>query len=283
MADAGIERIKPHQLDGYDDRPMTELKKELHTILTINALSHRCAENRDHESEWNNRVHTKVLELALGNDEACVGFRSVAAARITSTFRPTHSPGLTAGKIVDYVIFLEPSCLAREAITSLVSNFSVFMNHVSYEALRTRPIAISIETKTESRTVEEAKVQLGVWLAGQVASIEHLIQQTAVLGTTHSADLLSQVVFPLLDVQSENWSLFLGRVSSDTSTSMSSSSMRKPASPIHIFHSIPLGNTANTAQTYRLIKCLKALRAWIDIDFRMWWDKVLGIDRRDGD
>ena len=123
---------------------------------------------------------------------------------------------------------------------------------------------------------------MGVWLAGQVARIEHLIQQTAVVGTTHSADL-SQVVFPLLDVQSENWSLFLGRVSSDTSTSMSSSSMRKPASPIHIFHSIPLGNTTNTAQTYQLIECLKALRAWINIKFRMWWDKVLGIDRRDHD
>jgi len=77
LAEAGIERIKPHLLDQSDDRPMEELLCELRTVQTINALSHRCAENRDHEGEWNNRVHTKVLELALGNDEVGVGFRSV--------------------------------------------------------------------------------------------------------------------------------------------------------------------------------------------------------------
>ncbi|KAH9859269.1 hypothetical protein J1614_012183 [Plenodomus biglobosus] len=323
LREAGIEKIKAHQLDGDDHRPMAELTAELCTILTINTLSHRCAEARDHESEWNNRVHTKVLELALGNDEARVGFRSVVAARITPAFRPTHSPGLPTGKIVDYAIFLEPSHLARDAIAPLVPISSASINHVGYEALRTRPIAVSIETKTESRTVEEAKVQLGVWLAGQVARMEDLIQQAGVLESfervqdgeaisepsghgrrrnrasnahmlmqtqqqnpapttnTFSLDaaaLLSQIVFPLLDVQSENWSLFLGRVCPDLLTSMSSSNIQKPSLPIQIFHSIPLGNTANIIQTYRLVKSLKALRAWIDTDFRMWWDKVLNID-----
>jgi hypothetical protein len=66
LAEAGIERIKPYQLDDSDERPMEELLRELHIVQTTNALSHRCAENRDHESEWNNRVHTKVFGLALG-------------------------------------------------------------------------------------------------------------------------------------------------------------------------------------------------------------------------
>lgn len=77
LVEKGIERIKPHQLDQSDNRPMEELLCELDAVQTINALSHRCAENRDHESEWNNRVHTKVLELALGNDEVNVGYRCV--------------------------------------------------------------------------------------------------------------------------------------------------------------------------------------------------------------
>ncbi|KAF2626363.1 hypothetical protein BU25DRAFT_411764 [Macroventuria anomochaeta] len=323
LIEAGIEKIRQSQLDDDDDRPIEELKAELQTTLAINALSNRCAKNRDHESEWNNRVHTKVLELALGNDEAHVGFRSVATAKISSAFRPTHSPGLTTGKIVDYVIFLEPSRPARDIITSVIVSPSTSINHITYEALQTRPVAVSIETKTESRTVEEAKVQLGVWLAGQVARVEELIRQIALLETskygeegtagshssgreewqgrvvpspthvhtqqptptptTHSISpvitgLLSQIVFPLIDVQSENWSLFLGRVCTDTLISMSNPNMRKPASPIHIFHSIPLGNTANTVQTYRLIKSLKALRAWVDVELRMWWDKVLGIN-----
>lgn len=57
-------------------------------------------------------------------------------------------------------------------------------------------------------------------------------------------DLPTQIVFSLLDVQSESWSLFLGRVSISPETS--GSDIRKPASHIQIFHSIALGNTANT-------------------------------------
>jgi len=219
-------------------------------------------------------------------------------------------------------MFLEFLGPARDVILSLIGMSSESINHVSYEGLRTRPIAVSIETKTESRTVEEAKVQLGVWVAAQVARIEALIQQVAVLkANKHGAkrearsetdgrgrrkgrgkggkisqsqtqqptptptidavspdptDLLSQIVFPLLDVQSESWSLFFGRVSISPDTS--SLDIRKPASHIQIFHSIALGNTANTVQTYRLVKSLKVLRAWIDRDFRKWWDKILGVD-----
>ncbi|KAF2876860.1 hypothetical protein BDV95DRAFT_624998 [Massariosphaeria phaeospora] len=306
LIEAGIERIKPHQLDDTDNRPIEELLTELDVIQTINALSHRCAENRDHESEWNNRVHTKVFELALGNDEGIVGFRSVTSARITSEFRPTHSPGLTTGKIVDYAMFPELSGPARDAVLSLISTSSESINHVSYEGLHTRPIAVSIETKTESRTVEEAKVQLGVWVAAQVARIEALIRQMAVLkannnkwraegqgcrgsgknstqqptptlaieaATSHEpTPLLSQIVFPLLDIQSEPWSLFLARVSvtspNPPNTPSLDTHIRKPASHIQIFHSLPLGNTANTAQTYRLARSLKVLRAWIDGEMR---------------
>jgi hypothetical protein len=50
---------------------------ELRAIQDNVPLSHLYLVDRDHESEWNNGVHTKVLELASGNDETSVGFRSV--------------------------------------------------------------------------------------------------------------------------------------------------------------------------------------------------------------
>ncbi|RMZ68309.1 hypothetical protein GMOD_00009914 [Pyrenophora seminiperda CCB06] len=174
------------------------------------------------------------------------------------------------------------------------------------------------------KTMEKKRVQLGVWIAAQVARIEALIQEIAVLkANEHGAkrearsevsgrgrrkvrgnggnvsqselqmqhptptptvddvrpnptDLLSQIVFPLLDIQSESWSLFFARASVSTSAL---SLGAKPTSHIQIFHSITLGNTANITQTYRLIKSLKVLRAWIDRDFRKWWDRILGVDR----
>ena len=91
------------------------------------------------------------------------------------------------------------------------------------------------------------------------------------------SDFLSQTVFPLIDIQSEAWSLFLARVMPSNALHPSSSDIRKPVSNVQIFHSIPLGNTANTVQTYRLVKSLKVLRDWVDGDFRKWWDALLGV------
>jgi hypothetical protein len=55
------------------------------------------------------------------------------------------------------------------------------INHVGYEGLRARHIAVSIETRTQSRTVEEAKVQLAVRVATQVAQMDALVRQLAPL------------------------------------------------------------------------------------------------------
>lgn len=253
---------------------------------------------------------------------------SRTAARITPEYRPTHSNNLTTGKIVDYAIHLELSGPARDIVSSLIGMSTDSINHVGYEGLRARPIAVSIETKTESRTVEEAKVQLGVWVAAQVARIEALVKHLAsvavqkptaeacscrlesematrgrrknrgrggrmpraeqsqtlesipsppVVMVPDPSDFLSQTVFPLIDIQSEAWSLFLARVMPSNALHSSSSDIRKPVSNIQIFHSIPLGNTANTVQTYRLVKSLKVLRDWVDGDFRRWWGALLGV------
>lgn len=329
LAEADMGKVKQHQFDTSDERPVDDLLWELRTIQDIIALTNRCSTNRDHETEWNNRVHTKVLELAFGNDETSVGFRSITAARITPAYRPTHSNNLTTGKIVDYAIHLEPSGPARDIISSLIGMSTDSINHVGYEGLCARPVAVSIETKTESRSVEEAKVQLGVWVAAQVARIEALLGQLAQLGmkkppaaearpgrlesdmvtrgrrktrgrdgrmsrakqpqtqeptpsptvvmVPNPSDILSQTVFPLIDIQSEVWSLFFARVTPSNAPHPSNSDIRKPVSNIQIFHSVPLGNTANTVQTYRLVKSLKVLRDWVDMDFRKWWDGFLGV------
>jgi hypothetical protein len=186
---------------------------------------------------------------------------SRTAARITPQSRPTHSNSLTTGTMVDYVIHLEPFSPARDIVSSLLGMSTDSINHVGYKSLRARPIAVSIETK--NRTVEEAKVQLGVWVAAQVARIDALVRQLAPLGLKNPASeaqpsrlvsemvtrsrqnnrgtggrmsraeqpqiqeptptttvvmvldlsgILSQTVFPPIDVPSETWSLFFAHV-----------------------------------------------------------------------
>jgi hypothetical protein len=70
-------KIPQRLWDTSDQRPVDELLYELRTIRGIISMSHRCSASHDHTSEWNNRVHTRVLELALGNDETSLGFESM--------------------------------------------------------------------------------------------------------------------------------------------------------------------------------------------------------------
>ncbi|KAL5370755.1 hypothetical protein DPSP01_014684, partial [Paraphaeosphaeria sporulosa] len=64
--------------------------------------------------------------------------------RITPKYRPTHSNNLTAGKIIDYAIHLEPSGRARNIVSSIIGILTDSIIHIGYEGLRARPIAVSI-------------------------------------------------------------------------------------------------------------------------------------------
>ena len=77
LAKVGIKRVKPYQLDKLDNQLIEELMRKLHAMQTINTLLHYCAENQDYKSKQNNCVHTKVLELALGNNKISIRFQSV--------------------------------------------------------------------------------------------------------------------------------------------------------------------------------------------------------------
>jgi hypothetical protein len=63
---------------------------------------------------------------------------TVTSARITSQFWPTSWPGRITGKIVDYIVFLEPLQLARGTLASLITTSSKSLesiDHISYEGL----------------------------------------------------------------------------------------------------------------------------------------------------
>lgn len=56
------------------------------------------------------------------------------------------------------------------------------------------------------------------------------------------SDMLSPTAFPLIDIQSEAWSLFFARITPSNAPHPSNSDIRKLGSSIQIFHSVPLGN-----------------------------------------
>ena len=145
--------------------------------------------------------------------------------------------------MIDYVICLDHSKPSLphgsplyQAIRCLVPDPQQSINQTPHFSLRQRPLAVSIETKTIGRTEEEARVQLAVWVAAQVKRLRHLVgslaEQTTAASSSKTAaslepspqenvaplqgsrgDILAQMVFPLIYVNSEKWVVFFARPS----------------------------------------------------------------------
>ena len=164
---------------------------------------------------------------------------------------------------------------------------------------------MSIETKTESRPAGEAKEQLGVWIAAQIARIELLLDQiapavdvtpvspqeapskqsaAAPMAQTSDAgpssafsvlppppSLLCDMAFPLIQIQADDWKLFFARVSPHRAANP----LTLPHAHIEIFGTMRLGDTSSVFGTYRLLKSLRVLKSWINEEYRSWWDRIL--------
>lgn len=81
------------------------------------------------------------------------------------------------------------------------------INHTNRLGLKTKPIAISVETKTMSRPEEEARVQLAIWIASQIERIKALFPEDK-----HDKTILSRIIFPLLYVHHSQWVVMFARL-----------------------------------------------------------------------
>jgi hypothetical protein len=180
---------------------------------------------------------------------------------------------MSSSQIVDYVIFLNDDT-TRSAATRASSSDNRAINHTDYGPLANRPIAISIETKTEGGTKEGGNVQLSLWVTAQILRIQDLIQLTV---PQSAQTLLSSIVFPLILVQNELWELYFARVDPDPDPASWNPNAR-PSGRITIFKEVNLGKTDDVLQMYRLVKNLRALKKWASTSYSTWWSCVLGGD-----
>jgi hypothetical protein len=103
--------------------------------------------------------------------------------------------------MVDYAINLVPNEEMHEHIRLLVRNQPSGLqtiNHTNCAAVRFQPIAISIGTGTRNAPEEEARVELGMWVAAHFNRIRML-----------SHKHLVPLTLPLLYVSSAQWFLFV--------------------------------------------------------------------------
>ncbi|KAJ3455705.1 hypothetical protein MRS44_017187 [Fusarium solani] len=276
-----------HQLHKNMDDPRSrqDLLHELSQLQEIKKLSRRCSRDMEGEAEWNNAVHSAVLRLAFGHDDSEIGWRYITNAKIDPRYLPTMSDGLTSSsKMVDFALFIgdgqvdqlhdvstSPSGRLDQTISHFITGGSDSINHISYFALRHHPIFLGIETKTISRTEEEARVQLGIWVTAHVRRIWSLGSLTSASKASALRGVLQEMVFPLIYVQSAKWSLLFARPFFRLDA--------KGSEVLHIviYHDISLGETSSIDGLYRLLQAFRIIRKWGGTVFRGWWRRILEI------
>lgn len=188
----------------------------LHDVLKVVAEADLCQDLDDTESGWNIIVHGPLLYASLFGQmrgQQLVGFRpwfaqplrsrvqvclaNTVSSSTTAKIIPEHVPWRTSGKMIDYVMCIEPNNDGSDplgidqAIKALRRSHPYqVVNHTDFLALRERPICVSIETKRRGRGQDGAELQVGIWHAAQW----HFLAQQAGDGCARLEYLLAIVV-----------------------------------------------------------------------------------------
>lgn len=144
---------------------------ELASLRDIEMAANTCQTEEASEAAWNLEVHGPLLKLALASFPS-LRRDLLTTARISKPFVPgMHAASAydcARAKMVDWGVRVCPSADIAAAIRGRLDTLPEAqrcLNQTTYGPVRHDPIAISIETKTAAGTAEEARLQLGIWIA----------------------------------------------------------------------------------------------------------------------
>lgn len=183
-------------------------------------------------------------------------------------------------KMVDYVLLMEPDAKMHVNITRILNEGLLLtdrsiINHFSSEGLRFKPIAVGVETKRAAIDEDAAHVQLSLWVSAQFAKLRQLVLSLS----QHRFKTPNLPILPFVVVQVHLWKLSVASSKPPSPTSSSTSThISSPISSIVILRDVPIGTTVNVLGCFTIIASPRRLMLWVSEDFRMWWEKVLGVN-----
>lgn len=236
---------------------------EFYKVRAIKDRARECLALRRAEAAWNTKVHEPLLELALSRRHTSVICENATSARILPCFLPCLITGEVAeGKMVDFV--LAPNLgseseldiairnklveLAKQMRSSGLISARLCVNQTDYPPLMRSPAAVTMETKVAGASLEEGRLQLGVWIAAWHRRME-------MLGVGGGKSGPQLPTLPLILTHDHEWSLYFAVDRLDK---------------IEIFGPMQIGMTDNLPNIYQLLTVLGFLGAWIDTTFRTW-------------
>ncbi|KAF5966607.1 hypothetical protein FBULB1_11575 [Fusarium bulbicola] len=195
-------KLRPHYFFSHEDSETQTHVHELAALRKIEQAAKKCQVEEASEAAWNVEVQGPLLELAL-EPFSSLSRDILTQARISRPFVPEMKAAshydFTRTKMIDWGIRLHPSqsttARIREILLPLPDN-QRSINQSTYDPVRFDPIAVSIETKIANGGAEEARLQLGVWVAAWHQRIRTLMRPKQAI-----------VTLPLILVLEHKWQL----------------------------------------------------------------------------
>ncbi|EME77031.1 uncharacterized protein MYCFIDRAFT_89145 [Pseudocercospora fijiensis CIRAD86] len=204
------------------------------------------------EAAWNSEAHSPILRVALRSFPGRVTHYNVTQARPIPEFLPTRGPRITEARLVDYAVSITPTPDEDRDINHLLRREPDCRATISQSratALRTHPIAISIETKADSGTTGEAKNQLGVW------AYAHFERMRTLLGLEEDVppgEESIMAVHPIIYVQQHDWIMALV-VARKAGTEFAEIDLK-----------LRIGGTGSLLELWKLRASLRCLGQWAE-------------------
>ncbi|KAI1394965.1 hypothetical protein F4819DRAFT_492948 [Hypoxylon fuscum] len=273
-----LDRLSPHNINVSYHLSDAKAVEELHQLRSIIADAADCKVECQSEAAWNARVHDPLLRLSM-ETAALPRVRPFIAT--TATIIPALLPRNAftgdplSSRLVDFCIALESDTAHKETIKQLLASQPAALrslNQTMYSPLRFRPIAIAVETKTDTAT-ETGESQLAIWTKAW-------LNRMKLLGAKNIPPL------PVLRIKGHDWFLLLAweeheqehehGQEQDQEQDRDRDREQQDAEPsLIILAEMPIGDTRSILPLYRLINVLRRLARWADGPFRDWHESTV--------
>ena len=223
-----------------------------HRICEVFEDARYCQEMNMPEVIWNEKVHSRLLELAVvkkkkeqKQDLASVSYINVTTARIRDiSLLPAiaASKRIMDAKLVDFaLILIGDTCQSNAAAKCILTNVDS-INHTASAYLRYTPIAISIETKRGHVGEDDANLQLALTVHAHFAKLKQLVAP---------ARHPQIPALPLIKVLGHDW--FLQVALPPTAEDR-----------IVVYNDQLMGSTNSVPGVFKVIGAVRRLRRWIE-------------------
>ncbi|KAJ9419637.1 hypothetical protein FOXG_07062 [Fusarium oxysporum f. sp. lycopersici 4287] len=241
---------------GDDADKKSQYKTEFIALCDLEEAAKTVSDQEACEATWNLEVHAPLLKLAF-NAFPSIHRHLLTSARISKPFLPEMRIDTlydySRPKMIDLGVRICPpphlSGIIHKQILALPDRERC-LNQTVYRPVRNDPIAMVIETKIARGDLEEARLQLGIWVASWHQRMKMLI------GTSSDKAL---VTLPLIIVMEHKWRLLFACDKKDQ---------------IVILQDLEIGSTDNLIGLYTIVATLRVIGAWMQDTYISWLEET---------